>query len=283
MIFQGKRKLKRKRKEKRKKREKKREKKGETQREEKREKKKGRKEREREENGVSHKNGGSHKMTIATNQILIWCCTIKDRQAEVAAKLIPGGLIDLNNYSTDDIKDTFKRIRHLPDQQDRFHVSTLSTQRVMQLVLWVKDRVRLLQPVEFENGTTSAQFLIAIVTAQQRDEIRKQRKKNTEALATMKIEPPLKSSAGWDTWIVAVTAALSVSYGAKGVPLLYIIRDADAPVFEGTTWEELAVNAAPHTGLDYEADCQNCASLPTQQYRGGIRHTHLHQTHHPTE
>jgi hypothetical protein len=93
-----------------------------------------------------------------------------------------------------------------------------------------------------------------IEEAQQRDTIRKERKKNTEGLTTMKIDPALKSSTGWDTWIIAVKAALTVAYGSKGVPLLYVIRNADASQFVGTTWEELAVNAAPHAGLDYEAD-----------------------------
>jgi hypothetical protein len=95
---------------------------------------------------------------------------------------------------------------------------------------------------------------LEVEAAQDRDQIRQERKKNAESLATMKIDPPLKTEAGWDTWTTSVAAALTVAYGSKGVPLLYVIRDNPLPTFQGTTWEELAVNAAPHTGLDYEAD-----------------------------
>jgi hypothetical protein len=34
----------------------------------------------------------------------------------------------------------------------------------------------------------------------------------------------------------------------------HVIRNSNAPLLVGTTWEALAVNAAPHTGLDYESD-----------------------------
>jgi hypothetical protein len=36
--------------------------------------------------------------------------------------------------------------------------------------------------------------------------------------------------------------------------LLHTIRERDAPLFGGTEWGELAINAAPFTGLDWEAD-----------------------------
>ena len=72
----------------------------------------------------------------------------------------------------------------------------------------------------------------------------------------MKIDPPLKPDTGWDTCTIAVTAALTLSYGSKGVPLLYVPHNNNVPNFTGTTWEEVAVNAAPHAGLDYEADCK---------------------------
>jgi hypothetical protein len=110
------------------------------------------------------------------------------------------------------------------------------------------------QPVEFDDTTNQAQFVNEIEAAEQREMIRKDRKKVAEGLATVKIDPPLKSSAGWEGWGDAIKAALTVAYGTKGVSLLYIIRSHDTPLFEGDDWEALAINTAPHAGLDYEAD-----------------------------
>jgi hypothetical protein len=118
----------------------------------------------------------------------------------------------------------------------------------VQLLFWVKDRVRLGQPVEFDDMTNQAQFVNEIETAEQREMIRKDRKKAAEGLATVKIDPPLKSSAGWEGWGDVIKAALTVAYGTKGVLLIYVIRPHDAPLFEGDDWEALAINAAPPQG-----------------------------------
>ena len=52
-----------------------------------------------------------------------------------------------------------------------------------------------------------------------------------------------------------------LAYGSKGVPLLYVIRTIAASTFPvvpaggaATPWEELAIGAAPLSGLDYDAD-----------------------------
>ena len=193
-------------------------------------------------------------MPIATMTILTWCRITLNRRATVTNEILPGGLEDLNDYTIEDIKDSVKGFQRLAVPGDRFNITTFATKRLVQLTLWVKDRVRLQQAVEFANGTTLEQFVDMIEEAQQRDKIRQQRKKNAEALATMKLDPPLKGSPGWDAWMIAVKSSLSMAYGSKGVPLSYIIREEDAPHFDGATWEELSANATPHVGLDYEAD-----------------------------
>jgi hypothetical protein len=193
-------------------------------------------------------------MAIIIGTILTWSRVANNRRAAVTAELMPGGLDDLKDYTVEDVKEAIKGFKNLPREADRFSISAHSTKRMVQLTLWVKDQIRLVQPAEFRNGTTQAQFVSAIEEAQQREQIREDRKKITEGLATMKIEPPLKSSVGWDAWTVAIKAALTIAYGSKGVPLPYVIRDNDAPQLIGATWEELAINAAPHHGLDYEAD-----------------------------
>ncbi len=193
-------------------------------------------------------------MAIAVNALLTWTRMANARRAAVVSELMPGGLDDLDQCSQEEIREAIKGFKTLPTVADRFSLSALTTKRIVQLALWVKDRVRLGQPVEFENGTTQVTFTGEIEQAQQREQIRQDRKKTADGLSTLKIDPPLKNSAGWEAWIDAIRAALTIAYGSKGVPLLYAIRERNAPLFDGNNWEELAVNAAPFAGLDWEAD-----------------------------
>jgi hypothetical protein len=125
----------------------------------------------------------------------------------------------------------------------------------VQLTLWVKDKARLDEVPMFPNTTTQVSFVSQIDEAQRRDSIRTKRKKTGEALSSVRIDPPLKSSAGWEGWMVAVEAALTLAHGSKGVPLSHVIREDEAPQPNGhATWELKAIHAAPLTGLDYEAD-----------------------------
>jgi hypothetical protein len=200
-------------------------------------------------------------MAIDTLQLLTWSRIAAARRAQLTTELFPGGLAELNDYTAEDIKDAAKNFRSHPTVNQRFNVLAISTKRLVQLTLWVKDRVRLGQAVEFDDTTTQPIFVATLEESQQREKIRKERKKNAEELATMKIDPPLKTSTGWDGWKDAIKSALMLAYGSKGVPLLYVIRDDATPTFPAAvggaaapTWEETAIEAAPHTGLDYDAD-----------------------------
>jgi len=204
-------------------------------------------------------------MVVNNDTLLTWSHLANNRRATITSKLFPGGLEDLNDYSAEDIKDAMKNFRSHPTSNQKFTVSVHTTSRLVQLTLWVKDKIRVGHDATFPDGTTQAQFVAALEEAQQRDKIRQERKKNTEGLSTLKINPVLKSSAGWDGWTDSARAALSIAYGSKGVPLLYVISNNEAPrvVFDDVdehgniivpTWEELAIDAAHLTGLDYEAD-----------------------------
>jgi hypothetical protein len=200
-------------------------------------------------------------MAITNNELLGWSRIAVNRRAQVTAELFPGGLEELNDYTAEEVKDAVKNFRSHPTANQRFSLSANSTKKLVQLTLWVKDRIRLGQAVEFEDTTTQAEFLSMIDESQQREKIRQERKKNTEGLATMKIDPPLKASSGWDGWKDSVQTALTLAYGSKGVPLLYVIRTIPASTFPvvpaggvAPAWEELAIGAAPLSGLDYDAD-----------------------------
>ena len=124
------------------------------------------------------------KMPISVAMMLTWSRVPAARQARVTSELIPDGLTDLKDYSVEDGKDAIKGFKSLPRQNDKFSLSALTTKQIVQITLWVKDQTRLGQAVEFENGTTQEQFVHEIEAAKQREKIRQERKKNTEALAT---------------------------------------------------------------------------------------------------
>lgn len=165
---------------------------------------------------------------------------------------MPGGLEDLGDFTSEDIREAVKSFGRMP--VNPFLLSPHTLKRLTQLTLWVKDAVRLDEPVSFENGTTQAQFVAAIDAAQGRERIRKERQKSAESLASVRIEPPLTTSSGWEAWSESVQATLTLVYGAKGVPLAYVTRRDNAVLPATATWEERAIATAPHTGLEYEAD-----------------------------
>jgi hypothetical protein len=135
-------------------------------------------------------------MAIAVNALLTWTRMANARRAAVVSELMPGGLNDLDQCLQEETREAIKGFKTLPTAADRFSLSALTTKRIVQLALWVKDRVRLGQPVEFENGTTQVTFASEIEQAQQREQIRQDRKKTADGLSTLKIDPPLKNSAG---------------------------------------------------------------------------------------
>jgi hypothetical protein len=90
-------------------------------------------------------------MAIAVNALLTWTRMANARRAAVVSELMPGGLDDLDQCSQEETREAIKGFKTLPTAADRFSLSALTTKRIVQLALWVKDRVRLGQPAEFES------------------------------------------------------------------------------------------------------------------------------------
>jgi hypothetical protein len=97
-------------------------------------------------------------MAVAVNMSLTWTRMADARRAAVVSELMPGGLDDLNQCLQKETRKAIKGFKTLPTAADRFSSSALTTKRIAQLALWVKDRVRLGQPAEFENVTTQVIF-----------------------------------------------------------------------------------------------------------------------------
>ncbi len=111
-------------------------------------------------------------MAITNNELLEWSRIAVNRRAQVTAELFPGGLEELNDCTAEEVKDAVKNFRSHPTANQRFSLSANSTKKLVQLTLWVKDRIRLGYAVEFEDATTQAEFLSMIDESQKRETIR---------------------------------------------------------------------------------------------------------------
>ena len=88
-------------------------------------------------------------MAIDNDTLLTWSRIAANRQVQVTNELFPGGLEELNDYATEEVKDAVKNFRSHLTANQRFSASANSTKKLVQLTLWVKDRIRLGQDVEF--------------------------------------------------------------------------------------------------------------------------------------
>jgi hypothetical protein len=150
-------------------------------------------------------------MPVAINTILGWCRVAVANRPQVINMIMPGGLEDLADFNTDEVKEETKSFTRLP--KNPFMLSPHTTKRLVQLTLWAKDQERLGIAIIFENSTKQPQFNVAIEEAQQREKIRKESQKSPENLASVEVEPPLKTSARWDAWSTSIEAALTLAYG----------------------------------------------------------------------
>jgi hypothetical protein len=139
-------------------------------------------------------------MAITVDAILGWCRAPANTRVEVIASLMPGGMNELADFSVDEIKEATKSFSRLRGAR-AFVLSPHTTKRLVQLTMWVKDKVRLDEIPEFPDTTTQVDFVSQIDEAQRRDTIRKERMKTGESLSSVRIDPPLKSSGGWEGWM----------------------------------------------------------------------------------
>jgi hypothetical protein len=110
-------------------------------------------------------------MAITVNVTLGWCRGAQASRAELSTNLMPGGLIELADFTPEEVKDAAKSFARQPIAP--FVDSPHKMERLVQLTLWVKDQRRLDLNAEFPNGTTQVVFVADIEAAQQRDKIRK--------------------------------------------------------------------------------------------------------------
>ena len=122
---------------------------------------------------------------------------------------------------------------------------------------------RVQEEIEFENGTTRANLLRMIAEATVRENCRKTQRKAGESLINQEFVSKLKNSAQWERWKIELSSTLGSIIGAKGVPLTYVIREADDVEVDvdGATWEEKFIDAIELNGPEYNIDKQTVHAI----------------------
>ena len=123
---------------------------------------------------------------------------------------------------------------------------------------WAKDKHRVQENIGFENGTTRATALRMIAEGTVRERCGKTQRKAGESLVNQEFASKLKNSAQWESWKVVLSSTLGPIIGAKGVPLTYVIREADAAAIDvdGATWDDKFINVIELSESEYNIDKQ---------------------------
>ena len=159
--------------------------------------------------------------------------------------------------SGEDVRDT--RASYAKRQNGAFPIvlTPIQRQRMKALVLWVKDRDRVSQPLEFPNTMTQDELRRELNESLERERRRKDQKKDGESYLDSTFNTKLKSAAQWEKWIEELESTLCQIIGVRGVLLSYVIRESDASTFDTTvTYEEAVTEAMSLTGVEFTNDAR---------------------------
>ena len=116
----------------------------------------------------------------------------------IIADFLPSGLEGLLNTSDDDVKDACTSYARREDGNFPVMLMVNQKQRLKGLMLWVKDRDRVGQPIQFEDGTTAAQLNAMLSESLDREEVRKEQKSNSKAYLDHEFNNKLKTQSQWE-------------------------------------------------------------------------------------
>jgi len=141
-------------------------------------------------------------------------------------------------------------------------LSPIQKKRLKSLVLWVKDRRRVGQPVEFPDEMTRAELVDALAESLHRQDRRREQKKVGEAFLDASFNNKLKGQLQWEKFTQELESTLSMIIGMNGIPLSYVIRPNEEAIFDdGIPYDEAVVNAVTLQGENFRIDAQTVHQL----------------------
>ena len=175
----------------------------------------------------------------------------------IIADLLSEGLDGLKHMTDEDVRDTCASYAKRTDGPFPVILTPVQKQRIKSLVLWVKDQERVGQALAFPGTTTQAQFRTALAEALERERRRKDQKKEGESYLDSSFNTKLKSALQWEKWAEELNTNLCQIVGVRGVPLTYVIREGDMPVFDASLpYDEAVINAMTLTGQEFQQDAR---------------------------
>ena len=197
-------------------------------------------------------------MAVTNMQIMTWIgIAVAQQRNAIIADLLSDGLGGLEHVTHDDVKETCSSYAKRTDNPFPIILTPLTKQRIHSLALWVQDMMRAEQAPTFPDTTNRASFIQSLDASLVRDRNRKSQKKVGEAYHNVEFNTKLKSQGTYEKFEEELQATLENIIGSKGVPLTYVIRDEEAPVYDPSIpYEVNIIDAVALTGESFKNDAR---------------------------
>ena len=131
------------------------------------------------------------------------------------------------------------------------------------LIHWVQDFGRTGEEPSLVGINNAEQFKVALDEASQRADVRKIEKDQSDTVSKAADPGKFKDERKWPEWEPAFANYLSTIPGVNGIPLSYVIREAEEPdrTLDYPSFNEKAIACAPLTGPNFQADARKVHQL----------------------
>jgi hypothetical protein len=199
-------------------------------------------------------------------QCLEWMGFVGQEQAALEAEL--GTIERVSSLTKKDVLALQTSYASRTLAEGRIHFGLARTKLLLALADWVKDFARIGEEPSIDD-LDEADFLDELSVAEQRASIRALEEDSAGTRAREASPGKLSNESMWDKWAAGLEVQLSILTGVQGVPLVYVIRQREAPDADQTFDSFVAESIAkcPLTGPRFEADARQVhhiiASLTT--------------------
>ena len=175
-----------------------------------------------------------------------------------------GTFADMRVMKEKDIRDLAESYGRRTVADGRFIFGLRRIRYLIGLVHWVQGFERVSQTPTLDTfGGDAELFRRALDVAFNRAEVRRVEKEQSDTVSKAADPGKFKDEKKWPEWEPAFVNYLSTIPGVNGVPLSYIIRDAEVPAIDAVyeSFNELAIACSPLTGAVFQADARKVHQL----------------------
>jgi hypothetical protein len=166
-------------------------------------------------------------------------------------------LTDVADLNSKDIRSMAEAFLSRKVADGRVVFKLNQTKKVQAMACWCRDCIKV-GDVPSVGGHDRGSFLAAINVSLTRATMRENEKENAESRAKEAMPGALKDGTDFLDWEAQLTSTLYLRYGAKDIPLVYVIREDDAPAAAGnfTNFNEECIARTTLSGPKFEQDDQ---------------------------